>query len=147
MPRGQFKDHTLQLICSIDLFSVTKVGRVRSQKAVFWEHKERLIYCTLYVCVLIARLYLTLCNPMDYSLPCFSVPGILQARIVEWVAILFSGIFQPRDQTQVSCFAGRFFTIWATREALIVLLSVWISILFFTQGELSVPYVPIVLSY
>ena len=55
---------------------------------------------------------------MDYSLPNPSVHGILQARILEWVAILFpGGSFQPRDQTQVSCFADRFFTVWATREA------------------------------
>jgi len=47
------------------------------------------------------------------------VHGILQARILEWVAVLFSrGSSQPRDQTQVSLFAGRFFTCWATREAL-----------------------------
>ena len=44
--------------------------------------------------------------------------GILQARILEWVAISFSkGSSQPRNQTQVSCIAGRFFTDWATREA------------------------------
>ena len=44
--------------------------------------------------------------------------GILQARTLEWVAMLSSrGSFQPRDQTQVSWTAGRFFTIWATREA------------------------------
>ena len=43
---------------------------------------------------------------------------ILQARILEWVAISFSkGSSQPRDQTLVSCIAGRFFTIWAIREA------------------------------
>ena len=42
--------------------------------------------------------------------------GILQARILEWVAIPSSmGSSQPRDQTQVSCIAGRFFTIWAMR--------------------------------
>ena len=47
------------------------------------------------------------------------LPGIFQARILEWVAIPFSrGSSQPRDWTQVSCIAGRFFTIWATREAL-----------------------------
>ena len=46
-----------------------------------------------------------------------SVHGILQARIVEWVAILFSrGSFWLRDQTQVSCIAGRSFTIWAIRK-------------------------------
>jgi len=44
--------------------------------------------------------------------------GILQARILEWVAIPFSrGSSQPRDQTQVSSIAGGFFTIWTTREA------------------------------
>ena len=47
---------------------------------------------------------------------------ILQARILEWVALPFSrGSSQPRDQTQVSCIAGRFFTVWATREALMIL--------------------------
>ena len=46
--------------------------------------------------------------------------GILQARILEWVAISFSrGSFQPRNQTWVSYIAGRFFTVWATREALV----------------------------
>ena len=44
--------------------------------------------------------------------------GILQAMILEWAAIPISrGSSQPRDQTQVSYTAGRFFTIWATREA------------------------------
>ena len=47
-----------------------------------------------------------LCDPMDYT-----VYGILQARILEWVAFPFSrGSSQPRGQTQVSCVAGRFFT-------------------------------------
>ena len=55
---------------------------------------------------------LILCNSMDCSLPGSSVHGILQARILEWVAILFfRGSSQPRDRTQVSCIAGRFFTI------------------------------------
>ena len=43
---------------------------------------------------------------------------ILQARILEWVAMPSSrGSSQPKDQTQVSCIAGRFFINWATREA------------------------------
>ena len=47
-----------------------------------------------------------------------TVHGILQARILEWVAFPFSrGSFQPKDQIQVSYIAGRFFTSWATREA------------------------------
>ena len=57
------------------------------------------------------------CNPMDCSLPGCSVHGILQAKILEWVTFPFSrGSSQPRGQTQVSCIAGKFFTIWATRE-------------------------------
>ena len=60
----------------------------------------------------------TLCDPMDCSPPGSSVHGILQARILEWVAISFSrGPSQPRDQTQVSRIAGRRFNLWATREA------------------------------
>ena len=64
------------------------------------------------------------CDPIDYSLPGPSVHGILQARILEWVAIPFSrGSSWPRDQTRVSCIrgglwiAGRFFTNWVTGEA------------------------------
>ena len=52
-----------------------------------------------------------LCDPMDYSLPDFSVHGIFQARILEWVAISFSrGSSRPRDTAHISCLAGRFFT-------------------------------------
>ena len=66
----------------------------------------------------VSQLCLTLCNTMDCSLPCSSVHGIFQARILEWVAISFSsGSFQPRDRTQVSHIAGRL-TIWATREVM-----------------------------
>ena len=60
----------------------------------------------------------TLCDSGDCSLPGSSVHGILQARILEWVAISFSrGSSWPRDQTQVSRITGRRFTLWATREA------------------------------
>ena len=59
----------------------------------------------------------TLCDPMDCSPPDSSVYGILQAGILKWITIPFSkGSSLPRDQTQASCTAGRFFTIWATRE-------------------------------
>ena len=59
----------------------------------------------------------TLCHPMDCSPPGSSVHGILQARIPEWVAIPFSrGSSRPRDQTRVSCIAGRFFIVCATKE-------------------------------
>ena len=57
------------------------------------------------------QLCLTLCDPIDGSPPGSSVHGILQARILEWVAIPFSrGCSQPRGWTQVSCIAGIFFT-------------------------------------
>ena len=56
---------------------------------------------------------------MDCSLPGSSVQGLLQARILEWVAISFSKRSSwPRDWAWVSCIVGRFFTTWATREAL-----------------------------
>ena len=62
----------------------------------------------------------TLWDPKDSSPPGSSVHRILQARILEWVwvAISFSrGSSQPRNRTQVSCIASRFFTVWASREA------------------------------
>ena len=63
----------------------------------------------------------TLCDPMDCSPPGSPVHGILPARILEWVAIAFSrGSSRPRDQTQVSCIAGRRFNLWATRKTQIV---------------------------
>ena len=66
------------------------------------------IICPVYSKVKVkgAQSCLTLCNSMDYT-----VHGILQARILEWVAFPFSrGSSQPRDRTQVSRTAGRFFT-------------------------------------
>ena len=57
---------------------------------------------------------------MDYNPPGPSVHGILQARTLGWVAISsFRGFSWPRNQTQVSCIAGTFFTVWVTREALV----------------------------
>ena len=68
--------------------------------------------------VLVAQSCQTLCDPMDCSPPGSSVHGILQARVLEWVAILFSRISSlRRDRTQVSHIAGRFFTVWTTKEA------------------------------
>ena len=74
----------------------------------------------------------TLCNPMDYT-----VHGILQARILEWVASPFSrGSSQRRDWTQVSCIACGFFTSWATREALPSIIAVTRSYNFMLPCEL-----------
>ena len=55
---------------------------------------------------------LTLCDPVRCSLPGYSIHRILQARVLEWVAISFSrGSSRPRDRTQVSRLAGRCFTL------------------------------------
>ena len=55
-------------------------------------------------CCLVAKSCPTLCDPVDHSPPGSSIHGILQARILEWVAISFSrASSQPRDQTHVSC--------------------------------------------
>ena len=73
----------------------------------------------VFVVHLVAQSCPTLCDPIDCSTTGSSVHGILQARILEWAAMPFSrGSSQPRDQTQGSCLAGRFFTIWVSREAI-----------------------------
>ena len=62
--------------------------------------------------MLVTQSCLTLCDPVDCSPPDSSVHGILQARILEWVAIFFSrGSSQPRDRTQVSRIADRRFNL------------------------------------
>ena len=80
-----------------------------------------------HVYVLVIQSCPTLCDCLDCSPPCFSVHGILQARILEWIAIPFSrGSSWPRNGTPASCIKGRFFTAQATRE---VPFALWISIL------------------
>ena len=71
----------------------------------------------LHVCVcvhahLVVQSCLTFCDPMNFSPPGSSVHGILQARILEQDAISFyRGSSKPRERTQVSCTAGKLFTI------------------------------------
>ena len=84
-------------------------------------HRSRLpmipwiLYQTVVVEVLVIQSCFTLCNPMDCSLPGSFAHGILQERILEWVAMPSSrGSPQPRDWILVSHTAGRYFTIWAT---------------------------------
>ena len=78
-------------------------------------------WCSVYmelhraVLYLAAQSCLTLCDPMDCSPPGSLSMGILQERILEWIAMPSSrGSSQPRDRTLVSHIAGRFFTVWAT---------------------------------
>ena len=68
---------------------------------------------------LVTQSCLTLSNPVDCSSPGFSVHGILQARILEWVDMPSSrGSSQPRDQTQVSPIAGGFFTTYLSHQGI-----------------------------
>ena len=86
---------------------------VKSFFCIYWDWSE----------VKVAQSCLTLCNPMDYT-----VHGILQARILEWIAIPFSrGSSWPRNQTGISWIAGGFFTSWATREASIEIITWFLS--------------------
>ena len=73
--------------------------------------------------VKVTRSCLTHCDPKDYT-----VHGILQARVLEWVAVPFSrGSSQPRDRVLISHFAGGFFISWTTREAHLIMqeMQVW----------------------
>ena len=68
--------------------------------------------------VLVTESCPTLYGSMDHSPPGSSVYGILQARILEWVAVSLSrGPSWLGDRTWVSCIVGRFFTVWASKEA------------------------------
>ena len=86
---------------------------------IFWSHaKESSLFC----CCLVTKLFLTLWDPIDCSLPGSSVHGISQAKILEWVAISFSRASSwPRDQTCVSCIGRWILYRWATREGPLLL--------------------------
>ena len=91
-------------------------GRMEGKKARKKEDEEQGISSILIkVKMLAAQSWPILWDHMDCSPPGSSVHGIFQARTLEWVAISFSrGSSWPRNRTQVSCIAGRFFTVWAT---------------------------------
>ena len=92
--------------------SVFSAHKIKGLKAKLEGEDENVPQSKLTCGVLVAHSCLTHCDPMDCSPPGFSVHGILQARILQWVAMPFSrGSSGPRAQTQVSCTAGRFFTI------------------------------------
>ena len=91
----------------------------------------------------VAQLCLTICSFMDCSLPSSSVHGILQARLLEWVATPFSRVCSwCRYQTQVSCIVGRFFTIWATKEAQSHCLSIHSTIMSWVYNTPCAKYYP-----
>ena len=99
--------------CIFDLDEVWKWGCPRDGCKSRYETLEM-----NWKCLLATQSCLTLCDAMDCSPSGFSVHGILQARALEQGAISPSrGSSWPRDWTWVSCIAGKFFTIWDTREA------------------------------
>ena len=95
--------------CALKRLSSATVGR-----NVLWilaETDGLVVFKSSVCCAQSLQLCPTLCNPMDLSLPGSSVHGILQARILEWVAIFFSRQSSwPRDRTRVSWIADGFFT-------------------------------------
>ena len=105
----------LKLVFELFTFSATKSNRDLMLQR---NTKDNFLLCLhRREDMLVALSCPTLCNPMDCSTPGSSVREIFQARVLEWVAIsFFRGSSQPRDQTWVSCIAGRCFTIWAIRE-------------------------------
>ena len=105
-----------------DRAEVTEHARTHAQGLqtpwVFLLHTKVKKSIRLKVKVLATQSCSTLCDPMDCSPPGFSVHGILQARILQWIAFSFSrGSSPPSNHTPVSSTADKFFTIWATREA------------------------------
>ena len=105
-------------LCGCDSYSVGKLCLVsisRNCSRYWWVRNLNHWLIRPLCCCLVAKSCPTLCDPMDCSLPGYSVHGILQARILEWVATSFSkGSFRLKDLAHISCIAGRFFTIWAT---------------------------------
>ena len=100
------------------LLSLSFKMEEKRKEIIFKEDWAASTRISLLYCALSLSYVWLLAMPKDYSLPGSSVHVILQARILEWVAISFSrGFFHPRGWTQVSCIAGGFFTVWAIREA------------------------------
>ena len=76
-----------------DFALIDKIDESRIYRVAITNSLHFRIHCTMNwkVKVLVAQPYLTLCDPMDCSLPGSSVCGILQARVPEWVAVPFPG--------------------------------------------------------
>ena len=108
---GEFQPQFLSLLSS-------------NEEPVLWETQDQGKFTEIVClqCTVLVQVSTTLCDPMDCSPPGSSIYGILQARILEWVAMpAFRGSSWPRYRTCVSCIAGKFFTTEpATGEAPIV---------------------------
>ena len=134
---GEGRKPTFLLSC---LCSTTSFGRRKLRSS----HREggeasslTSSLTTQWQCYLVSRVWL--CDPRDCSPPSYSVRGVLQARILEWVAVPFSrGSSWPRGWSPVSCIAGGFFTVWAIGKTLRSLL-IWLSLSFFIHKTRWLP--------
>ena len=112
----QLTDWVQHTVIKLVKCTVLSKGRERSRRQRLALGQAAFSVCILWVCSVL-QLCPTLWDSKGYSPPGSSVHGILPARILEWVAIPFSrGSSPPSNWTWVSCIAGGFFTIWATRE-------------------------------
>ena len=99
--------------CGTDIYTRSRIKSITNENLLYssGNSSQRSVLC------LVTQWCLILCDRRDCSPPGSSVHGILQARILEWVAMPSSRSSPPKDWTQVSCIAGGFFTVWATRES------------------------------
>ena len=107
-------------------------GERKMEEGVYWEFGTGRYEVSYYHICLFAQSFLTVCDLMNCSPSGSSVHGILQARILEWVAVSFSrGSSQSSYQTYVSCVAGGLSTLWAIRNI------EWLSneVLFYSTGN------------
>ena len=118
------------------LFIQSLIHSIARPVNTYWADMQYSSLKPVKVRVLVTKSCLALCNSMDCSPPGSSIHGILQARILEWGVISFSrGSSWPRDQTQVSCMASRFFTVWATTGQRWVLIPVYSLSSFTSTGK------------
>ena len=121
-----------EVINDISLYNRTRSWRGNMGNWVIGVRERCAFQCThfmpfeMWICCIcgcwVAQACLTLCEPMDCSLPDSSVHWIFQARILELVVISYSrGSSQPRDWTQVPCISRWLLYHWATQEALYIL--------------------------
>ena len=107
--------YIMMVVAFIQLYEYVKTHKIAFLKRIDFTVKEAIFQ---YVFVYLVSCVWLFCNSMDRSLPGFSIHGIFQAGILEWIAISFSrGSSRPRDWTCISCIGRQILYHWATSEA------------------------------